>query len=105
MNWAGERKLMPKDPVEKKGKNRKPPVTVDMIRDDGTVEGDADFDFFLSEDEDAMGRLGYGVVSYFGLIYTMLIIYFLLTVGHIPMMYNYASWKAYEGEKQLSVTT
>ena len=55
--------------------------------------------------EDAMTRLGYGVVSYFNLIYTFLVIYFLLSVGHIPMMYNYATWKAYEGEKQLSLTT
>ena len=104
MGWAGERKYMPKQ-NEKKAKVKKAPVTVDMMDDDGKIPGDADFDFFLSEDEDAMGRLGYGVVSYFGLIYTMLIIYFLLTVGHIPMMYNYASWKAYEGEKQLSWTT
>ena len=55
--------------------------------------------------EDAMTRLGYGVVSYFNLIYTFLVIYFLLSVGHIPMMYNYATWKAYEGEKQISLTT
>ena len=52
-----------------------------------------------------MGRLGYGVVSYFSLIYTFLVIFFLLSCMHAPMMYNYAGWKAYEGEKQISQTT
>lgn len=52
-----------------------------------------------------MGRLGYGIVSYFQLIYTFLVIFFLMFAGHIPVMYNYATWKAYEGEKQLSLTT
>lgn len=52
-----------------------------------------------------MGRLGYGVVSYFQIIYTFLVIFFLLTCGHMPMMYNYATWKAYEGEKMISLTT
>ena len=76
-----------------------------MIQDDGTLPGEPKFDFDLEEGEDPMGRLGYGIVSYFQLIWTFLIIFFLLTCGHIPMMYNYATWSAYEGEKQLSLTT
>ena len=43
-----------------------------QIQDDGSFPGEEVFDFYLEEDEDAMGRLGYGVVSYFSLIYTFL---------------------------------
>lgn len=75
------------------------------IQEDGSLPGEPEFDFFLDDGEDPMGRLGYGIVSYFQLIFTFLVIFFLLFVGHIPMMYNYATWKAYEGEKQLSLTT
>ena len=39
------------------------------------------------------------------LIYTFLVIFFLMFAVRIPVMYNYATWKAYEGEKQLSLTT
>ena len=42
------------------------------IQEDGSYPGEDVFDFFLEEGEDAMGRLGYGVVSYFSLIYTFL---------------------------------
>ena len=52
-----------------------------------------------------MGRLGYGIVSYFQLIYTFLLIFFILTLMHIPIMYNYAGWKAFDDEKQVSLTT
>ena len=75
------------------------------IQEDGSLPGEPKFDFFLDEGEDPMGRLGYVIVSYFQLIFTFLVIFFLLFCGHIPMMYNYATWKAYEGEKQLSLTT
>ena len=75
------------------------------IEEDGYKVYEPLFDFELDDDEDAMGRFSYGIVSYFSLIYTFLIIFLLLTIGHLPMMYNYASWKAYEGEKQLSLTT
>ena len=43
-----------------------------QIQEDGSYPGEDVFDFYLEEDEDAMGRLGYGVVSYFSLIYTFL---------------------------------
>lgn len=52
-----------------------------------------------------MGRLGYGIVSYFSLIYTFLMIFLILMCMHLPMMYNYSGWKAFEGEKQQSLTT
>ena len=70
-----------------------------MIQDDGSYPGEDLFDFFLEEGEDAMGRLGYGIVSYFSLIYTFLQIFFLLMLVHIPLMYNYSTWSAFEGER------
>ena len=54
------------------------------------------FDFFLEEGEDAMTRLGYGVVSYFGLIYTFMLIFFLITCVNIPVMYFNSQWHAFE---------
>ena len=47
-------------------------MDANMIQDDGSYPGEDLFDFFLEEGEDAMGRLGYGIVSYFSLIYTFL---------------------------------
>jgi hypothetical protein len=44
------------------------------------------FDFFLEEGEDAMTRLGYGVVSYFELIKTFMLIFMLITCINIPVM-------------------
>ena len=76
-----------------------------IILDDGSLHGEAPFDFRLDDGEDPMGRLGYGVVSYFELIYTFLVIFFLLTCGHLPMMYNYANWSAYEGEVLVPLAT
>lgn len=62
------------------------------------------FDFFLEEGEDAIGRLGYGVVSYFGLIYTFMVIFFLITCMNIPVMNNNAAWSAFANIRQLSWT-
>ena len=45
------------------------------------------FDFFLEEGEDAMTRLGYGVVSYFNVIFTFLVIFTLITAINVPVMY------------------
>ena len=45
------------------------------------------FDFHLDEGEDAMTRLGYGVVSYFNVIWTFLVIFTLITVLNVPVMY------------------
>lgn len=62
------------------------------------------FDFFLEEGEDAMTRLGYGVVSYFELIKTFLFIFMLITCINIPVMQNNSSWHAYASIRQLSWT-
>lgn len=67
-------------------------------------DGDLLFDFFLDEGEDPIGRLGYGVVSYFSLIYTMMLIFLLITAFFAPVIMNNMQWKAYEGEKMLSWT-
>ena len=65
---------------------------------------DGGFDFHLDEGEDPIGRLGYGVVSYFGLIYTFMVIFFLITCMNIPVMNNNASWSAFANIRQLSWT-
>ena len=65
-----------------------------MAEDD--VLGKYEFDFHLDDDEDAMTRLGYGVVSYFGIIYTFMIIFFMITVFNIPVMYFNSQWHAFE---------
>ena len=62
------------------------------------------FDFFLEEGEDAMTRLGYGVVSYFGVIFTFMMVFFLITLVNIPVMRNNAQWRAFDNERQLSWT-
>ena len=43
-----------------------------------------------------MTRLGYGVVSYFGLIYTFLMVFGLVTIINIPVMYFFSGWSAFE---------
>lgn len=54
------------------------------------------FDFFLEEGEDAMTRLGYGIVSYFSLIYTFLMVFTLITACNVPVMYFFSTWSAFE---------
>ena len=66
--------------------------------------GKHEFDFHLDDDEDAMTRLGYGVVSYFGLIYTFMLIFLIITLVNIPVMYFNSSWHAFEQQRQLSWT-
>ena len=63
------------------------------------------FDFFLEEGEDAMTRLGYGIVSYFSLIYTFMLIFFMISLLNIPVMYNNHKWSAFEQYNQISWTT
>lgn len=62
------------------------------------------FDFYLDEGEDPIGRLGYGVVSYFSLIYTMMLIFLLITAFFVPVIMNNMQWKAYDNEKMISWT-
>ena len=86
------------DAVLKKDKKIRPLATKDALREtsdsfviqeDGSLPGEPDLDFYLEENEDPLGRLGYGVMSYFHLITTFLVIFFLLACVHIPMMYEY----------------
>lgn len=75
------------------------------LADDGERGPDeALFDFFLEEGEDCMTRLGYGVVSYFTLIYTFMFVFLVITLCNIPVMYFNSTWSAYSGERQLSWT-
>ena len=52
-----------------------------------------------------MTRLGYGIVSYFSLIYTFLIVFGLITALNVPVMYNFSSWGAFAQYAQISWTT
>ena len=54
------------------------------------------FDFFLEEGEDAMTRLGYGIISYFSLIKVFLFVFGLITVINLPVMIGFAKWNAFE---------
>lgn len=62
------------------------------------------FDFHLEEGEDAMTRLGYGIVSYFSVIYTFMVIFGLIFCMNIPVMYFNSTWAAYSNIRQLSWT-
>ena len=78
---------------------------MELAQDDGERGPDEPlFDFFLEDGEDAMTRLGYGIVSYFNVIYTFMVIFFLILLFNIPVMYNNSSWAAFAGERQLSWT-
>ena len=78
---------------------------LELAQDDGERGPDEPlFDFFLEEGEDAMTRLGYGIVSYFNVIYTFMVIFFMILLFNIPVMYNNSSWAAFAGERQLSWT-
>ena len=46
-----------------------------------------------------MGRFGYGVVSYFSLIWNFLVIFALIMIVHLPILNNYAEWEAYKDRK------
>ena len=67
-------------------------------------DGDLLFDFDLEEGEDPIGRLGYGVVSYFSLIYTMMLIFALITLFFVPIIMNNMNWIGYDGDLQISWT-
>lgn len=59
------------------------------LQDDGERGPDEPlFDFDLEEGEDAMTRLGYGIVSYFNLIQTFMVVFFLILCFNIPVMFN-----------------
>ena len=61
---------------------------VDLQLADGERGPDEpEFDFHLDEGEDAMTRLGYGVVSYFNVIWTFLVIFTMITAINVPVMY------------------
>ena len=78
---------------------------MELAQDDGERGPDEPlFDFFLEDGEDAMTRLGYGIVSYFNVIYTFMVIFLLILLFNIPVMYNNSSWAAFAGERQLSWT-
>ena len=83
------------DEPEKKEK-----VLAKNADEDTLSEGE--FDFFLEPGEDPIGRLGYGIVSYFSLIRIFVFVFGLLSICYFPVMQDFAGWNAFEGEKQVS---
>lgn len=61
-------------------------------------------DFFLEEGEDPINRLGYGIISYFSLIKTLMQLYFVLTLVNLPTILEFQSFSAYEGENMSFLT-
>ena len=79
-------------------------IDVDLNDDGSPDPNEPLFDFYLEEGEDAMTRLGFGIVSYFGLIQTFLMVFFCMTIINIPVMYFNSTWGAFNATKQLSWT-
>ena len=66
----------------------------EKAEDEDTLS-EGEFDFFLEEGEDPIGRLGYGIVSYFSLIRTFLFVFAFLSLVYYPVLADYSSWKAF----------
>jgi len=66
---------------------------------------DEEFDFFLEPGEDAIGRFGYGMVSYFTLIKLMTFYFFFLSLAYFPLMLNYAQWKTHKSQELNSLAS
>lgn len=73
----------------------------DAQKDEDTLS-EGEFDFFLEEGEDPIGRLGYGIVSYFSLIRIFVYAFAFLSLVYFPSMSDFSGWKGFEGEKQVS---
>ena len=52
----------------------------------------------FSEDEDPVNYLGFGLVSYFDLLKTMVLVFFVLTLLHVPVMNIYGKYGNYTEE-------
>ena len=78
---------------------------LELQLDDGERPPDEPlFDFHLEEGEDAMTRLGYGIVSYFEVIKTFMMVFTMILLFNVPVMYYNSQWAAFAGESQLSWT-
>jgi len=53
-----------------------------------STEGDGDV-FELEEGQDAMSRLGYGMVSYFSMLRMFLVYFILLSILYYPILLSY----------------
>jgi hypothetical protein len=53
-------------------------------------------EFLFMEGEDPVGRMGYGILSYFQLVFALLFIAFTIFLLHIPVMTYYRSWHGLE---------
>jgi uncharacterized membrane protein YcgQ (UPF0703/DUF1980 family) len=47
-----------------------------------------------------VNHFGYGIVSYFSLISTLIFLFFVLTLIHIPIMTAYSSYHHFDNEQQ-----
>ena len=57
---------------------------------------EGEFDFFLEEGEDPIGRLGYGIVSYFSLIRVFMFVFGLLSLVYFSSITDFAGWSTYK---------
>ena len=85
------------DPADKAAKDSA------KVKDEDTLS-EGEFDFFLEEGEDPIGRLGYGIVSYFSLIRIFCYAFFLLSVVYFPTMRDFSGWKTFAGAGNLMYT-
>lgn len=87
---------------EEREKLDKDNVKSDAKDADEDTLSEGEFDFFLEEGEDPIGRLGYGIVSYFSLIRIFVFVFGFLSIVYLPVMYDLSGWNAFEGEAQVS---
>jgi hypothetical protein len=69
-------------------KSDRPPADEDTL-------SEGEFDFFLEEGEDPIGRLGYGIVSYFSLIRIFMFVFGLLALVYLPTMGDFSGWTTF----------
>lgn len=60
----------------------------------------------FEKDEDPLNFLGYGMVSYFNMIQMFVVVFFVMTLLHLPNLYLFSKWSNYKGSKAgLTATT
>lgn len=85
------------EPISKGPKSDRPPADEDTL-------SEGEFDFFLEEGEDPIGRLGYGIVSYFSLIRIFVFVFGFLSCVYMPVIMDYSNWKNFDGLGNLMYT-
>lgn len=84
-------------PIATGPKSDRPPADEDTL-------SEGEFDFFLEEGEDPIGRLGYGIVSYFSLIRIFVFVFGFLTLAYMPLIMDFSTWTHFAGKGNLMYT-